>query len=187
MSPLDQKSNRDRRRPIPRCVSAQASSVGAAGNLSARELLAKRSEIINESVKAMEPRFIEVDEPPVVDAVDVFATNCGTRRPRKSKGKSPTARSLEHWRAQGYLCDVVERRVPHCFTTRDAFGFIDILCVKGEDIVGVQTTSSGNLAARVDKITSHENYPLVVKAMRVVVEGWRKNAKGRWVRREVEL
>ena len=107
-------------------------------------------------------------------------------RRRKPRAKSPTARSLEYWRSQGYLCDVVERRLPRNFVTKDLFGFIDILAVKDEDIVGIQTTAQA-VAARVTKITEHENYPAVIRAMRIVVEGWRKNAKGRWVRREVEL
>lgn len=111
-----------------------------------------------------------------------------TERPkRKSKGTSPTQRSLKHMRALGYVCDIVERRMPFQFVTKDLFGFIDILCVKGEDIVGVQTTSGANVAARVTKITEHENWPLVCKAIRVVVHGWRKNAAGRWVIREIEL
>ena len=93
---------------------------------------------------------------------------------------------MEYWRSQGYLCDVVERRLPRNFVTKDLFGFIDILAVKDEDIVGIQTTAQA-VAARVTKITEHENYPAVIRAMRIVVEGWRKNAKGRWVRREVEL
>jgi hypothetical protein len=90
-------------------------------------------------------------------------------------------------RALGYLCGVVEQRVPYTHTTRDLFGFIDIVCVKGEDIVGVQTTSGDNVAARITKIVEHENWPLVCNALRVVVQGWRRNAQGRWVLREVEL
>lgn len=106
---------------------------------------------------------------------------------RKSKGKSPTQRSLEHMRKLGYLCDIVERRIPFQFVTKDLFGFIDVLCVKGEDIVGVQATSGSNLAARVTKIIEHDNWPIVCRAIRVTVHGWRLNAKGRWTLREVEL
>lgn len=106
---------------------------------------------------------------------------------KKKSGNSPTQRSLKHMRALGYVCDIVERRVPFQFVTKDLFGFIDILCVKGEEIIGVQTTSGDNVAARVTKITEHENWPLVCKAIRVIVHGWRKNAKNRWVLREVEL
>jgi hypothetical protein len=106
---------------------------------------------------------------------------------RKAKGKSPTARSLEHMRAAGYLCGVVEKWNMHAKIRQDLYGFIDVLCVKGEDIVGVQATSGDHLAERATKITEHENWPLVCQAIRVVVHGWRKNAAGRWVLREVEL
>ena len=106
---------------------------------------------------------------------------------KKSKATSPTQRSLKYWREQGYLCDVVEHWNPHAFKRQDLFGFIDVLCVKGEDIVGVQSTSGDHVAERVTKITEHELYPLVCKAIRIVVQGWRKNAAGRWVSREVEL
>jgi hypothetical protein len=110
------------------------------------------------------------------------------RLPRiKAKGKSPTARSLLHMRKQGYTCQVVEHW--NAFSRRrvDLYGFIDVLCVKGEDIVGVQATSGDNVASRVTKITEHENWPLVCQAIRVIVHGWRKNAAGRWVLRAVEL
>jgi hypothetical protein len=109
------------------------------------------------------------------------------RSKRKPKKKLPTQRSLEHMREQGYLCGVVERWNPHAKIRVDLFGFIDVLCVKGEDIVGVQATSGAHVAERATKITEHENWPLVCAAIRVVVHGWRKNAAGRWVLREVEL
>ena len=107
---------------------------------------------------------------------------------RRAPKKSPTQRSLAHMREQGYLCAVVERWNPHAHIRQDLYGFVDVLCVKGEDIVGVQSTSGDNVASRVAKITEHENWPLVCKAMRVVVHGWRKSMpSGRWVLREVEL
>jgi hypothetical protein len=108
---------------------------------------------------------------------------------RKPKGVSPTQRSLKHWRGLGYLCAVVEHWNPHVRIRQDLYGFIDILAIKGEDIVGVQATggNGGNFAARIAKITEHENYPLVAQALRIVVQAWRKNAAGKWVMREVDL
>lgn len=100
---------------------------------------------------------------------------------------SPTQRSLKHMREAGYLCAVVEKWNPHAMIRQDLYGFIDVLCVKGEDIVGVQSTSGSNVASRVTKITEHDNWPLVCKAIRVIVHGWRKNAEKHWVLREVEL
>lgn len=128
---------------------------------------------------------IEQPEAPPAAAVE--------RARRKSK-TSPTQRTLKHMREQGYLCQVVERWNPHARVKQDLYGFIDVLCVKGEDIVGVQACSSGgssgrgsDMSARITKITEHANWPLVCSAIRVVVQGWRKNAQGHWVLREVQL
>lgn len=70
---------------------------------------------------------------------------------------------------------------------QDLYGFIDILAVKGEDIVGIQACTGTNMAKRVTKIVEHANYPLVITAMRIIVQAWRKNAAGRWMLRETEL
>jgi hypothetical protein len=108
---------------------------------------------------------------------------------KKPKATSPTQRSLKHMRDAGYLCAIVEKWNMHAKVRQDLYGFIDVLAIKGEDIVGVQATSGdgGNVAARVAKIVDHENYSQVIAAMRITVHGWRKNAAGRWTLREVEL
>lgn len=108
-------------------------------------------------------------------------------RKRKPKRKQPTERSLEHMRELGYLCAVVEKWNPHAMIRQDLYGFIDVLCVKGEDIVGVQACTGANVSARIAKIVEHPNWPLVCQAIRVIVHGWRKNAAGRWTLRPVEL
>lgn len=67
----------------------------------------------------------------------------------KSKGKSPTARSLERLRAEGFIAEVVEKTIPRCFIKKDFIGCIDIIAFKpGEGTVGVQATSGSNHAAR---------------------------------------
>lgn len=107
---------------------------------------------------------------------------------RKSKGKSPTARSLEHLRKTYPLVGIVERRLPHAFITHDLFGIADIMAVSETEIVAVQTTSGDHVADRVAKIAESDALPILLKVgIRVIVHGWRKNAAGRWVLREVEL
>jgi len=106
---------------------------------------------------------------------------------RKAKRKSPTQRTLEHMRELGYLCQVVEKWNPHAMIRQDLFGFIDVLCIKEGNIIGVQACSGGDVSTRIAKIVEHDNWPTVCRAIRVVVHGWRKNAAGRWVLREVEL
>lgn len=49
----------------------------------------------------MKPRFTEVDEPPLADAVDVFATNYGTRSPRT---KAAESKPVEFFACQHYPC-----------------------------------------------------------------------------------
>jgi hypothetical protein len=124
--------------------------------------------------------------PPAGSGADASSAPSPAKK-KKSKGTSPTQRSLAHMRKLGYVCAVVEKYNHHVKRKQDLYGFIDVLCVKDEDIVGVQSTSGDNVASRVTKISEHENWPLICKAIRVVVHGWRKNVAGRWVLREVEM
>jgi hypothetical protein len=101
---------------------------------------------------------------------------------------SPTSRTLDHLREAGYpLVQVVEKWIPQARKRKDLYGIIDVLAVSETSIVGVQSTSASNVAARVAKIEDSEALPILRKAgIRVVVHGWRKS-KGRWVVREVDL
>lgn len=97
---------------------------------------------------------------------------------------SPTQRSLKKLREEGYLCEIVEKTIPKCFIKKDLFGFVDILCLKDEEILGVQTTSGANFANRVQKIKNHENLEMVKMAgIKISVHGWRK-LKGKWACKE---
>jgi hypothetical protein len=103
---------------------------------------------------------------------------------------TPTQRSLRHLREAGYLADVVERWIPGAKVRRDLFGIVDIIgihTVREGDIVGVQTTSAGNVAARVAKIIKHENVSAVRRGgIKLLVHGWAKR-NGRWQLREVDV
>lgn len=100
---------------------------------------------------------------------------------------SPTQRSLEYLRAQGYpLVQVVEKWNPYARVRQDLFGIIDVVAV-GADIVGVQATSASHVSARIQKITDSPALPILRKAgIRVLVHGWRKS-RGKWVLREVDV
>lgn len=107
---------------------------------------------------------------------------------KKRRGKSPTARSLAYLRANGYLAEVVEHRVPRINILRDLFGFIDILAIREGEILAVQATSRSNVAARLIKIADHANIDAVRKArIRIEVHGWGKLASGRWELRREDL
>lgn len=87
---------------------------------------------------------------------------------------SPMQRSLALMRERGYHCEIVEHRL-HDGTTKDLFGFVDILCVhKTEgDVVVVQTTSRSNISARIKKIMDSELLPVVRNAgFYILVQGW---------------
>ncbi len=100
---------------------------------------------------------------------------------------SPTARTLAEMRKRGYLVQVVEKWIPAVRRRQDLYGFIDVLAIREGEIVGVQATSGDNVASRVAKIAEHEHVGAVRKAgIRILVHGWRRNAAGRWVLREVD-
>ena len=101
---------------------------------------------------------------------------------------TPTARSLERLRAFGWTVGVVEQRIPHTNITRDLFGFIDLLAIRGTETMAVQVTSGSNVAARVHKIAESEHVGAVRTAgWSICVHGWRKNAKGEWTLRVVDV
>jgi hypothetical protein len=103
---------------------------------------------------------------------------------------SPTQRTLAELRKRGAaLVQVVERWNAFAKVRVDLFGVIDVLAVMPSGkTVAVQATSGANVAARVDKIVSSDAYQLLrLAGWTILVHGWRKNAKGRYVLREVDL
>jgi len=86
---------------------------------------------------------------------------------------SPTQRTLKLMRDRGYTCFIVEYWHHFSRQRRDLFGFIDLLCLGENEVIGVQTTSYSNVSARVKKIAEHENVGAVRKAgVRILVHGW---------------
>jgi len=109
-------------------------------------------------------------------------------------GKSPTKNSLAVLRALGYTCWVVEYW--NSFTRKrvDLFNAWDIIALRENEVLFVQTTSDSNVSARVKKITENEHTADIRKAgVRLEIHGWRKTAKVRggktqvWKQRVVDL
>ena len=101
---------------------------------------------------------------------------------------SPTQRSKAHMEAQGYTVAIVERWNPYARIRQDLFGFVDLLCIGNGETVAVQATSGSNVASRVKKIAEHENVGAVRNAgWKIWVMGWRKNSKGKWTMRIVDV
>ena len=102
--------------------------------------------------------------------------------------KSPTQRSLEYLREQGYHPEVVEKY--NSFTKRknDLWGFADILAIKRDEVLAVQTTSGANVASRIKKIMESDLLPKVREAgVRIIVHGWTKQANGRYALRVEDI
>ena len=101
---------------------------------------------------------------------------------------SPTQRSLKYMREKGHLCWITEHWNSFARIRQDLFGFIDVLCLGENEIIGVQTTSYSNISARVKKIQEHENVAAVRKAgIKIVVHGWKKDKSGKWIVKEVDI
>ena len=106
---------------------------------------------------------------------------------------SPTSRTLAELRKRGYqLVQVVERWNPHARIRQDLFSFIDVLAVRVVDdrreTFAVQACSGTDVSKRVRKITDSDAYQVLrLAGWSIAVWGWRKNAKGRYVLREVDL
>src|SRR5688572_17225592 len=95
-------------------------------------------------------------------------------------GLSPTSRSLNLLRSEGYTVGVVERRVPFSPITQDFLGFADILAVRSGDVgvLAIQTTSGSNRSARYKKICASANALVWLEAgNRIEIHGWVKKGE----------
>jgi hypothetical protein len=117
-----------------------------------------------------------------------------TKPKRRKSSVSPTQRTLKFLRQRGAeLVQVVEHWNPHARVRQDLFGIIDVIAIAryGTDeatVIGIQTCRSADVADRVKKIADSDALPILQRAgVKVLVWGWRKNSKGRWVLREVDL
>ncbi len=95
---------------------------------------------------------------------------------------SPTQLSLKKLREEGYTVQVVEYWNSFARIRIDLFGFIDIIALKGKEVLAVQTTSASNMSARCKKIADHENVDAVREAgWTIHVHGWHQNDKRKWI------
>ena len=93
---------------------------------------------------------------------------------------SPTSRSLERLRKDGYVAQVVERWNPYARVRIDLFGFIDIIVMgKGlQGIIGIQATSVGNVSARIKKIYAIPEAKIWLECgNKIYVHGFGKKSK----------
>jgi len=100
---------------------------------------------------------------------------------------TPTQRSLKALRDLGYLVEVVEKWNAFTKTRKDLWGWADLLAIRRGEVLAVQVTAQA-VSTRIAKVTASETLARVREAgIRVEVHGWRKNAKGRYIQRIVDL
>jgi carbonic anhydrase len=100
---------------------------------------------------------------------------------------TPTQRSLKYLRAEGYTVAIVEHWNSFVRIRQDLFGFIDLLALKKDETLAVQVTASG-VSSRLKKIAESPLLPKVRDAgWKIQVHGWRKNSKGKYVMRIVDV
>jgi len=93
---------------------------------------------------------------------------------------SPTKRSLDKFRKEGYLVEITEHWVPQAGIRKDLWGFCDLLAVKGTEIIAIQVTSATNINARVYKIMGNKNFLTIKKSgIKILVQGWLKTNNGK--------
>ena len=100
---------------------------------------------------------------------------------------TPSARTKRYLEGLGYMVGTVERYNHVTQRRHDLFGFIDLIAVRGDDIVGLQVTSDSNMSARVKKI-KEECGPAarawIAAGGSVLVQGWAKKKARRDSSRE---
>ena len=89
---------------------------------------------------------------------------------------TPTARTLEMCRRNGWYADVVERWIPGANIRRDLFGCIDIVAMSDQSMIGIQATSAANVSSRVSKIKNKCTEPALIWLLHAELQvwGWRK-------------
>jgi hypothetical protein len=106
---------------------------------------------------------------------------------------SPTKRSLDLLREDGFTVAIVERWNPFAKVRQDLFGFIDLVAIAPtRGIIGVQTTTGDHMAERIDKIKAEPKAEIwLASGGRIIVHGWaKKGARGKrklWECRQQEI
>jgi hypothetical protein len=94
---------------------------------------------------------------------------------------TPTQRSLRLLRAAGYFAAKTEHWDNFAKVRKDLLGFGDILAIKPDETLLVQTTTGANMSHRIAKIRNLPAAALWLQSSnrRIAVHGWRKaSARG---------
>ena len=94
---------------------------------------------------------------------------------------TPLQLSKRRLEKDGWHVEKVEHWNGFARVRQDLFGFADLIAIKGNDCLLVQTTSAPNLKARVNKILGLQTARLWLESptRRIVVHGWGKRGEGK--------
>lgn len=97
---------------------------------------------------------------------------------KRAKPFAANNASKKKLEAEGWICETVERRLPHCFITKDAFGFGDILAMSpSKGIMLVQATGGSNMSTRIEKTKAEPRHAIWLAANgRIQIHCWVKRA-----------
>ena len=106
----------------------------------------------------------------------------------KVKRISSTQRSLAWLKSHGYTCGIVEKwnrfggainptTGERIGSRQDLFGFIDIIAIGPEGVVGVQCTSGSNHSSHIQKIFDEYRFYIWVRHCKVLMMSWTKKGK----------
>ena len=106
--------------------------------------------------------------------------SCKSKLPKKKRAKPFPANnaSIRKLEAEGWTVGLVEQRIPHCFITRDLFGFADLVAISPlRGTMAIQATGGGNGPARIAKIKAEPRAAIWLAAgNRIQVHDWRQRA-----------
>ncbi len=107
---------------------------------------------------------------------------------------TPTQRSLAHLRKEGYTVAIAEKYNYFIHTRNDLFGWIDICAIHPDKkgVLGVQTTSTSNIATRIKKAMALDAFKVWLQCGGMAIfHGWAKRgAMGKrklWTLKEQEI
>jgi len=93
---------------------------------------------------------------------------------------TPNTLSIEHLEKQGYRADLTERRIPHAQTTKDLFGFIDLVAIHRNrtGVLGIQATTVDHISHRRRKVLDDPDLRELLTVWlqagnRFEIHGWR--------------
>jgi hypothetical protein len=112
----------------------------------------------------------------------VAAPPVARQKQKHGARSSPTKRTLQLLRREGFTPAVVERWNPHARGRQDLFGFIDILAIHPDHAgkLGVQCTTTANQAARLTKALAAPALQVWLQAQnQFQIWGWRRSRKSR--------